>query len=69
MTREEAENRIYELMQEIRSVVLEYNPEAEYLHLRMSDRNLTSISFNNDYWISGNEEHTLDAYFSEVEKQ
>ena len=52
MTRKEAEDRITELMEEIRDVVLEYNPEEEYFTMAMTagDGTLDTFSFNNAYF-------------------
>lgn len=54
MTREEAENRITELMEEIRDVVLEYNPEEEYFSMAITtldgSRTINTFSFNNAYF-------------------
>lgn len=54
MTRKEAEDRITELMEEIRDVVLEYNPEEEYFAMSMTVQDGSKIinifSFNNAYF-------------------
>ena len=52
MTRKEAEDRITELMEEIRDVVLEYNPEEEYFTMAMTARDgtLDTFGFNNSYF-------------------
>ena len=52
MTRKEAENKIVELMKQIREVVLEYNPEEDYLTMAMTswDGALDTFSFNNSYF-------------------
>ena len=61
MSREEAENRITELMEEIREVVLEYNPEEDYLTMVMisQDGVLDALSFNNSYF----SRESADYYF------
>ena len=54
MTRKEAEDRITELMNEIRDVVLEYNPEEDYFTMAMTSlngsRTINYLRFNNAYF-------------------
>lgn len=61
MTRKEAEDRITELMEEIRDVVLEYNPEEDYLTMAITAWNgtLDTFSFNNSYF----SRESIDYYF------
>lgn len=49
MTREKAEQAIYEKMQEIRDIMEKYCPEDSYLTLCISQQN-GHIWFNNAYW-------------------
>lgn len=46
MTREEAENRILELAQEMQKVIAEYYPQDKYLHVSVIG---DYIGFNNRY--------------------
>ncbi len=47
MDRKECETKIAKKLDEIKEIVLKYNPNNTYLTLTISD---TSIMFNNDYW-------------------
>lgn len=74
ITREEAENRITELMEEIRDVVLEYNPEEEYFTMAMTSlgesRPINTLSFNNGYFNEESIDYVfpLDKQWSEEEE-
>ena len=50
MDRKECEAKIAKKLDEIKEIVLKYNPSNTYLALTISDK---SIMFNNDYWEDG----------------
>ena len=47
MTRKEAEIKILGLLEEVRNVYLEYNPEGKQLNIAVSDEAVFAF---NDYW-------------------
>lgn len=52
MTRHKCEERIMEALKEIDAVVRQYNPTNTYLSASIMHRDgITSISFNNAYWV------------------
>ena len=53
MTKKECEKTILGLMETIREVYKQYNPDGEYLALSIRE----TLSFNNRYWIGGDDEH------------
>lgn len=47
MTRKEVEEKIFELLEEVRNVYLEYNPDGKLLNLTVADKSLSAF---NAYW-------------------
>lgn len=62
MTREQAENRIKELLAEVNEIMVEYSPDYSYLSMCIINADgFGAMSFNNAYW--ENEDHQINAQY------
>lgn len=61
MTREQAENRIKELLAEVNEIMVEYSPDDSYLSMCINASGFGTMSFNNAYW--ENEDHQINANY------
>ncbi len=65
MDRKECETKIAKKLDEIKEIILKYNPNNTYLALTISDE---SIMFNNDYWEDGSGVGKPIDYFKFIEE-
>lgn len=61
MTREQAENRIKELLAEVNEIMVEYSPDDSYLTMSINANGFGTMFFNNAYW--ENEDHKINAHY------
>lgn len=61
MTREQAENRIKDLLAEIHEIMIAYSPDDPYLTMCINADECGNMFFNNAYW--ENEDHQIRAHY------